>query len=102
MNVNKERNGTWAIPFDRPEWRSLSPLAQVAYLFLTTMLDESNNDSKKASHIPLVEVLHMLGSMLSLAFQELEKNGWIQRAKHGGRLRTNEVVELTGKYHDQI
>jgi len=86
-----------------PEWKSLSPAAKLAYIYLKAKYNGSNNGGIRLYYSELKGVKGVSSSTtISNALRELEKKEWIRRTMLGGLYRHFNEFELTGKYDDHL
>jgi len=87
--------------FNRREWWDLSPRAHNLYLLLKGKFNGQNNGKLKLyySEVQKLEIRGLKSpESISRGFAELERKGWIARAKIGGLHRFVNEYGLTGRF----
>jgi hypothetical protein len=88
---------------DMPEWRKLSASAKLAYIYIKDGYTGGNNGGIKVYYASLRGIKGLSSSgTIAKGLRELEKDGWIRRANHGGLPRLPNTYELTGKYDECV
>jgi hypothetical protein len=88
---------------DMPEWRKLSASAKLAYIYIKNGFTGRNNGGITVSYASLSGVKGLSSSgTIAKGLRELETNGWIRRANHGGLPRLPNTYELTGNYDEYL
>lgn len=105
--MNKHRGKRGGPPFvmlekatlDNPQWKKLSVSAMIVYIYIKKNYNGSNNGEIPMKYLELKGI--RAPATTSEALKELEREGWIEKTRHGGLYRCYCLYKLTGK-HDRI